>query len=261
MVNIYKYITSKDVKEYLKKYDYQFSLTQSFFLINHDFSLHGFEEIKKDYMKLLVEFEYDTEFREMPLSPPAKTVKECIKESIREKKDLPIDCYEYIPIPFKPGDIVEDAECPGVPMIIMENGYEDQLKNKHRNVFFQYDNETINCYYYEEGLLYYNHIYAMDIEYYRGEKIADYWRLMLIRDLMTKRPEEYDLADYIVSSLAIAETGKVRNDYWGKYVLEQKIGEKETRKYLGGDQAKKNKEINYEKKRIQNRNNKFGMFI
>jgi len=260
MVNIYKYIASKNVKEYLKKYNYQFSLTQSFFLINHDFNLHSFEEIKKDYKKLIDEIEYDTEFREMPLSPPAKTVKECIKESIREKKDLPIDCYEYIPVPFKPGDIVQDAEYPGVPMIIMENGYEDQ-KNNHRNKFFQYDDETVNCYYYQDGLLYYNHIYAMDIEYYRGEKTADYWRLMLIRDLMTKREEDYDLADFIVASLAIAETGIVRNDYWGKYILEQKIGKKEMGKYLGGKQTKKSKGINYEKRRIQNRKRKPGMFI
>ena len=247
MIDIYKYIPSRDIREYLKRLNYQFSLLQSFFLIGYDRNMHSLEERKEDYKKLLDEYEYDIGFREMSCPPPGKTVKDCIRKILDGEEECSPDCYDFIPVPFKPGDIVEDvgnSRNSGIPMIIMKNGYEEQLKMK-RNIYDQYDEPIINCYYYHNGLIYYDHIYAMDIEYYRGEKNTDYYRLSLIRNYMTKRQDEDALIDFIVASLAFTNTGKIRENYWGKYIVEEIVGKEQVDSLL-------------EDKKIRKRNQKEG---
>ncbi len=232
---IYKYIASKDVREYLKRYDYKFSLVQKYFLIGFDGGRHSLEERKKDYQKLLKEYEYDSGFRKIACSPPEDTVKGCIRRVLNGEEEDHTDCFEFIPVPFKPGDIVEDVRDPGVPKIIMENGYEEQLMiGSSADMLHQYDNQYVNCFYYVDGMFYYDSVYAMDIEYYRGEKNANYYRLMLIRDLMTKRLEKYSLSNFIVANIAIANPKKVNRikGYWGQYVLEEVIGKEETERLL-----------------------------
>ncbi len=232
---IYKYIASKDVREYLRRYDYQFSLVQKYFLIGFDGGRHSLEERKKDYQKLLKEYEYDSGFRKIACPPPEDTVKGCIKRVLNGEEEDHTDCFEYIPVPFKQGDIVEDIRDPGIPKIIMESSYEEQLKiDRSTEMFHQYDDEFINCFYYIDGLFYYDHVYAMDIEYYRGEKNTDYFRLMLIRDFMTKRPGKNSLADFIAANVAIANPKKVKKikGYWGQYVLEKVIRKDKTERPL-----------------------------
>ena len=89
----------------------------------------------------------------------------------------------------------------------------------------------------------------MDIEYYRGEKNIDYYRLRLIRNLMTKRVEEYDLADFIAANVTIANPEKVNRirGYWGQYALEEVIGEEETARLLKTERDRKRKKENVNK--------------
>ena len=234
MINIYKYIPSRDIREYLKRLNYHFSLIQSFFLIGYDRNNHSLEERKRDYKKLLDEYKRDVKFRKMACPPPGKTVKDSIKMILDGEEEEPPDCFDFIPVPFKPGDIVEEAgnrRNSGIPMIIMENGYEDQLKTE-RSIYHQYDEPIINCYYFYNELFYYDHIYAMDVEYYRREKTADYYRLLLIRDYMFSGQDKYALCDLIAASTAFTSSGRIRDDYWGSNIVEEKIGKKETEKLL-----------------------------
>ena len=254
MVNIYKYIRSSDVRKYLKRNDYRFSLVQKYFLIGYDRGQHTLEERKKDYQKLLKEYKYDMKFKKIACPPPEDTVMKCIRRVLEGKEEDHTDCFEYIPLPFKPGDIVIDIWDPGIPKIIMENGYEDQRKiGRSSDRFHQYDEPLVNCFYYVDGLFYYDHVYAMDIEYYRGKKSTDYYRLKLIRNLMTKRSEKYDLVDFIVANVTIANPEKVNRTkgYWGQYALEEVIGEKETERILeaGKDSKRKKKNANKSKDR------------
>ena len=250
MVNIYKHIGSRDVKQYLRRNDYRFSLVQKYFLIGHDREQHSLEERKKDYQKLLKEYKHDMKFKKIACPPPEDTVMKCIRRVLEGKEEDHTDCFEYIPIPFKPGDIVIDIWDPGVPKIIMENGYDDQLKiDRSSDMFHQYDSEYVNCFYYKDGLFYYDHVYAMDIEYCRGRKNANYYRLMLIRDFMTKRHEEYALADFIVANVTIANPEIVNRTrgYWGQYALEEVIGEEETARLLKTERDSKRKKENVNK--------------
>ena len=253
MINIYKYIPSRDIREYLKRLNYQFSLIQSYFLIGYDRNKHSLEERKRDYKKLLDEYEYDIGFRTIACPPPEKTVKGCIKRILNGEEEDRTDCFDFIPAPFKPGDIVEDVgnhRNSGIPMIIMENGYEEQLKMEH-GIYHEYDEPIINCYYYYNGLFYYDHVYVMDIEYYRGEKTADFYRLSLIRDYMTKRQDKNALSDFIVANLVFTSSGRIRNDYWGRHIVEEIIGKKEIERFLEVKNANnsKNKENRKKAKR------------
>lgn len=141
------------------------------------------------------------------------------------------DCYKPVPLPFKNGDIVT---APGSeengPMIIMCDEYEKERKGEDRfRIFGEYDPECINCFYYGNGFLYFEHMVPTKLERYRGEKTREYELLVVLQKYIRG---EIDFTTFLPAhQAALGNLGLLKGMtdryYYGEAILKEYIlGEK-----------------------------------
>ena len=165
MIDIFDFIDSKDIKEYLKSIDYQFdALTASWVVWQ---SRNATYEEKQQAFDEIIKTMPDCEIPERLNTTARKSLHKYLKE-IGNTDYCDLDgLWFYFPTPFKKGDILTfSGEIFVLGELCYENGFRERLEKNG-------DSSDMTAYGYfidADGDIIYECMHRyMDLEYYKGE--------------------------------------------------------------------------------------------